>query len=900
MFTAFVSQAFNSMTSVLTVGFAVLATTGLSYCNGQAPNVAQVLNNAQLGKAANQEEVVGTTAEKATTLKFVTDDFFAAAYLDLDGILNSKSYQDLPFDTFIPSSVLFERYRNTPVKELAVLLKKGSDLEPQIGSGFEVAISATLDKALSSKLDLATFERAIAVRPVQSKLPIKSFKIGSQECYQVPSGTFLNARRKLGLLTFFGKDGVAQDGIHAGNFSYRYITSKNKSHVRFKFENLEATDLRDEKLILKIWLDTIKTFVSPDPIASQIFLQRCDKSLTSTPIDLDAIASTELEVAFPRKLTAKDQTGELREVDLIDDLVADGCLDIVIKCKKADVYLGFEPPSVSIDTGAVEFVTFQDKTMLITQSLPTLKKMLEQDTESTLGKRLKQTGQELSVVVDVKGQPERESLGHFIDLISLDEVQTYIPKIDFSVAGGLGVSNLTSGQLRISLPNANQAKRLHERLLEDVTVAKRATTTAIIKAIRTQCSLDNLAGTMFKWQPQFPDTKVDRIKFEQHASRLIAELFNSLKIEQRQDLVQITFTETEQLTSKSRRDQLALAAIEFYRVRELFLYNSQYISDRLHERITHRLPHSQGAWLRRAHQNSYNISMNFDPTEVKYDWVRRGINVLLDGAEQNPESMDLVWATAFYIGYKVGSSDERRVFQELFAKDDALHQRLKPFINLENARSEDGRIESWLVAQQIFQFCADNHQDNINLASEGLFYSQPARMHAGYALSLSERGEFDQALKHWAKAEKLLLTAQIQIQEKLSDDVAEEEPAGRIEKFHASFFGVDLKYWIWRSKFEQSEAGSAIRKLEYDARLLVEKMGSTAAFEIYESAMELIAGEINSHPENTDFVFRTAEGLVKKYLTIEKKTQGKHDESIQETIEMFNQYMSRRYPSWKK
>ena len=847
----------------------------------------------QTGINPKQEGSIGHSG----TLKYATDDFFAAAFLDLKGILTSESYQNLPFDTFIQSVVLFEQFRNSPVQELAVFLKDGSGLDFSGKSEFEVAIALTLDRSLTSKKDLAELSRSITLHPFQSELLIETFKIGDRECYRVPAGSFLNPRRKAGSLTFLDKNGsVKSDGINVGRLEpRRYIDGGNKSQARFTFEQVTETDLQNDKLILNIWLHAFRTrFQRNEFVPGQILLRRPDGKLISDPLTFDATSFTNLSVEFPRQLPASSPTGESKDVDLVDDLIVDGRLEVIVLCLEETSYLGFYPQDVTIDTRASEYVAFNDKTLVVAQSQDTLARMLEQNTESRISQKLKQAGREISIYVDVKNPVEQSSLRHFMDAILLGEINSHIPPAVFSMSGGSAIGESTSAQLEVFLNSRNEARKLKNRLSADLQAAKVLATSAAVHSNQVQNSMSRLRQIGFPYfQLQFPDTNVDQEEFERHLTRTINSLFDNLEIDRTADSLRIRFTEKFRLKSDSRMDQMALAALEAKRSHELFQREFHYLSDLVHKRITDRFPNSNAAWINRAHQNSYNASMEFDSYKTMYHWVRRGVDVLLDGAEHNAPSTDLIWMAAHVIGFKIGHSDQRQAYQELFSNDEGLHDRLEHYIDLSKAKSEDGRIEAWLVAEQMFQFCIDKHDESNSISSvpKIVFYSRPARMRAGYANSLNERGELEQARREWVKAKQMFEEVKkLQLVDAPETD-SDSEPKKMFHRFHQ--VENDIEGWIWRANFEQTPIAMTVRKLRNDARIARQKDDLSKSFAAYKSAMILIAEEVRNNPEEADKTFLAFESIVQAYLALAVDFESSIDDSLRPTIELFEEFQSR-------
>ena len=79
-------------------------------------------------------------------------------------------------------------------------------------------------------------------------------------------------------------------------------------------------------------------------------------------------------------------------------------------------------------------------------------------------------------------------------------------------------------------------------------------------------------------------------------------------------------------------------------------------------------------WEYQAHNLSYNISVEFDDYEYRYHWVKEGIKFLTDGIPYNYRNHRITDNLGFFTGMKIGRSDERFQFRELFRKDSDFHE----------------------------------------------------------------------------------------------------------------------------------------------------------------------------------------------------------------------------------
>ena len=93
-------------------------------------------------------------------------------------------------------------------------------------------------------------------------------------------------------------------------------------------------------------------------------------------------------------------------------------------------------------------------------------------------------------------------------------------------------------------------------------------------------------------------------------------------------------------------------AIEFQKVQE---YDKLKVTV---DMITKLQPHFLSIWTFQSWNLTYNVSVEWDAPEDKYEWIKRGIKFVQDGVSKNKKSPDLIWDTAWYYYHKIGFSDE--------------------------------------------------------------------------------------------------------------------------------------------------------------------------------------------------------------------------------------------------
>ena len=86
--------------------------------------------------------------------------------------------------------------------------------------------------------------------------------------------------------------------------------------------------------------------------------------------------------------------------------------------------------------------------------------------------------------------------------------------------------------------------------------------------------------------------------------------------------------------------------------------------------ITKLQPHFLSIWTFQGWNLAYNVSVEWDAPEDKYEWIKKGIKFLQDGVSKNRKSPDLIWDTAWTYYHKLGFADESIILRRLFRDDD--------------------------------------------------------------------------------------------------------------------------------------------------------------------------------------------------------------------------------------
>ena len=65
------------------------------------------------------------------------------------------------------------------------------------------------------------------------------------------------------------------------------------------------------------------------------------------------------------------------------------------------------------------------------------------------------------------------------------------------------------------------------------------------------------------------------------------------------------------------------------------------------DQITKLQPHFLRVWSWQGWNLAYNVSVEWDAPEDKYEWIKQGIKFLKEGVRKNEKSPDLMWDTAW-------------------------------------------------------------------------------------------------------------------------------------------------------------------------------------------------------------------------------------------------------------
>ncbi|NDC63519.1 MAG: hypothetical protein EBZ59_05925 [Planctomycetia bacterium] len=165
------------------------------------------------------------------------------------------------------------------------------------------------------------------------------------------------------------------------------------------------------------------------------------------------------------------------------------------------------------------------------------------------------------------------------------------------------------------------------------------------------------------------------------------------------------------------------------------------------EQMTKLQPNFYSVWDFQAHNLSYNISVEFDDYRDRYAWVMKGIEFLRQGIALNLREPRLLGRMGWFIGQKIGRSDEKQQYRRLFKADDDFHQRDRPGRTLLER-------DNWLVAREKYLAGQQLADSGAPLKTTALIYhSEPMMTAINYARAVEDDGTFgDVARDAWRLA----------------------------------------------------------------------------------------------------------------------------------------------------
>ncbi|HTN74132.1 MAG TPA: hypothetical protein VL096_02755, partial [Pirellulaceae bacterium] len=176
--------------------------------------------------------------------------------------------------------------------------------------------------------------------------------------------------------------------------------------------------------------------------------------------------------------------------------------------------------------------------------------------------------------------------------------------------------------------------------------------------------------------------------------------------------------------------------------------------------ITLLAPNFVSVWEFQAHNESYNVSVEYDHYRMRYAWVKKGADLLIRGTQYNRKDTRLLNYLSWFFGHKIGRSDEHKQFRELFRNDVDYHAKLNKFMRMDDpeimgpatagqasstqaAAEGKKKPDNWLVGRQ-WQLRAVDLVESGGVPIRGkspvLFYSDAPMMRINFCKAIEEEG----------------------------------------------------------------------------------------------------------------------------------------------------------------
>ncbi len=163
-------------------------------------------------------------------------------------------------------------------------------------------------------------------------------------------------------------------------------------------------------------------------------------------------------------------------------------------------------------------------------------------------------------------------------------------------------------------------------------------------------------------------------------------------------------------------------------------------------------PNYVTVWEFQSHNLSYNVSVEHDDYRFRYQWVKKGIEYLIQGTKYNRKEPRLFWTVGWYTGQKFGRADESKQFRHLFHDDRDFHDDLNNYVAIDSARCDaTGKPDNWLVARLWFNNGYDI-VDNLGVPIRGksphIFYADGPKSRMNYAVAIEAEGILDEKAEY--------------------------------------------------------------------------------------------------------------------------------------------------------
>ena len=169
--------------------------------------------------------------------------------------------------------------------------------------------------------------------------------------------------------------------------------------------------------------------------------------------------------------------------------------------------------------------------------------------------------------------------------------------------------------------------------------------------------------------------------------------------------------------------------------------------------ITKLQPHFLSIWTFQGWNLAYNVSVEWDAPDDKYEWIKQGIKFVQEGVRNNQRSPDLIWDTAWFYYHKLGFSDESIILRRLFRddEDEAFKTYRDPESGLEVVRNDNFQLGYGWFSRAV-KLVDEGGSRLTGGTSENIQYIDPSPQRKGRADDIAFRSMPSHAQTHYAAA----------------------------------------------------------------------------------------------------------------------------------------------------
>lgn len=335
--------------------------------------------------------------------------------------------------------------------------------------------------------------------------------------------------------------------------------------------------------------------------------------------------------------------------------------------------------------------------------------------------------------------------------------------------------------------------------------------------------------------------------------------------------------------------------------------------------ITKLQPHFLSIWTFQSWNLTYNVSVEWDAPEDKYEWIKRGIKFVQDGVSKNKKSPDLIWDTAWYYYHKIGFADEAIILRRLFHDDEDESFKRSP-------------IDGGNIYHDNFQLGHDWFVKSVRLVDEGEqrqsvgtsetveyidapaqrkgrqgdlpFRSMPAHAQTRYAIGLEKESmkgieatfgpkaqeQWRRAYEEWlafglmvfetfneVEVDGKLVRQKVRLDDNAISNLARNQTLHPNQKYWADRWADQMNYPYWkdRSLAEGEVEGTNARKLFYEGTKAYKSADFPLAVQKYKEGLAIWSKLLEKYqPYSRDDLNKKDTGLiVKRYARACQQSQ---------------------------